>query len=64
MRVQIQASFISDGKVVALNQEACYIYKHTLSEAKTQKLLGLLAKTPEINPEHWEVEWTKEACGS
>jgi len=64
MQVRIQSSYISDGRVVAMNQENVYVYKHNLSEKGTQNLLKLLAKTPEINTDHWEVEWTKEACGS
>jgi len=64
MKAKINASYISDGKVVAQNEEAVYVYKHKLSEDGTQKLLKLIGKTPEINTDHWEVEWTKEACGS
>ena len=64
MKVAIYASFISDGKVVAMNEDVCYVYKHNLSETNTKKLLGLLGKTPEINTDHWEVEWERSACGS
>ncbi len=64
MKVRIQSAHISDGKVVALNEDNIYVYKHKLSESGTDKLLRLLAKTPEINTDHWEVEWKKEACGS
>ena len=64
MKVSIYASFISDGKVVAMNKDACYVYKHNLSKNNTEKLLKLLGKTPEINPDYWEVEWERSACGS
>jgi len=63
MVTTISCSYISDGKVIAQNEDATYVYKHNLSEEGTLKLLKLLGKTPEINEEHWIVEWEKSACG-
>jgi len=64
MKVVILSSHISDGTVVAMNEDICYIYKHSLTEKGTQKLLKLLGETPEINTDHWEVEWERSASGS
>lgn len=64
LKVTISSSYISDNQVVAQNEEAVYVYKHNLSEEGMLKLLKLLGKTPEINTDHWDVEWEKSACGS
>lgn len=60
----ILASYISDGKVVCLNEEHVYVYKYALDEKQTKKLLAKLTQTPEINTEHWELEWKRSACGA
>ena len=62
--MKIMASYISDGKVVAMTETACYVYRYTINQAKTEKLLKHLAKTSEINTDHWILEWEKSACGN
>jgi len=64
LKVFILSFYISDGKVIAQNEDAIYVYKHSLSEEGTHKLLKLLGKAPEINLDHWDVEWERSSYGS
>lgn len=52
------------GKVAALTESGCYVYKKLLDTTTTEKLMKKLESATEIETDHWDLEWELNKLGS